>query len=279
MQKTKIRFCSKARPYPIAQEEYPELYNKYGPRLVSVTSITGMLQKFALVQWAANESVNWLKSNWPDTFEGWTQEQFEAYFNNARYAYKNIAEEAADTGTDFHSLAETYLRTVYETCDYDYVMPEGLDDSTSQMLSNFIAWCEKNEIQPLMIEQKIIGDGYGGRCDLVCDCKRFWDKSDEIVRCVMDIKTSKAYYDEMGIQLAAYQEASPIIELFDGKEMFSGIIRVNKTGTYSTNYKDYSKTHEQDYQSFLKLKDFFWLQNPEWGRQDEGEMLSVRQVV
>jgi len=267
----KVRFCSNPRAYPISRDEYPELYDKYGSRLVSVTSITKMLQKFALVQWAANEAVNYIKANWPQTFDGWTKEQFEAYFDNARYAHENIAGKAADTGTDFHTLAQVYLESLLHNRAYKF--PD-LDNATTKMLTNFIKWCEKNKVQPLCVEQEIIGDGYGGRCDLVCECKRFWDKSDEMVCCVMDIKTSKQYYDEMGIQLAAYQEATPIIGFFEGREKFSGIIRINKKGTFSTNYKDYSKTHEQDYQSFLKLKDFFWLQNPDWGRQDE--MLSVR---
>lgn len=237
----------KPRFYPVGDKWYP-----------SVTTILSVLGKNALIQWAANEAVDYIcKTSSVDD---------PNLYENARTAYKRKSEKALDIGTQFHDLAERWLKNEYM---YKNTKPEDVTDDVKEMMDNFVDWCNKHSVKPIAVEQKVIGDGYAGRVDLIAEI-------DGIIT-IADIKTSKAYYDDMGLQLAAYRNAykwgtqeNPTLPIKRNL-----IIRVDKK-SHRVNTKDFTYhkgkkwnpktekdedvviTWEDDLRVFLKLKDLYW---------------------
>lgn len=277
---------------------YPDNPNGLAP---SVTSITGALMKYGLIDWAANCAVDYIKDSNAESFaetinsENYNQfnEVVDYYhtvwlenglWDKARTAHERIRDKAADTGTDVHELCQLYLETYHvevKNKELDRAL-ESASDLQVKMLNSFKKWCEKNDIEPVHIEIKLHGDGYSGRCDLVAyrtenGAKRLG---------LYDIKTTPAYYEEQGLQLAAYAKAYDDIisreycgRIANGETIMErnskqiseiGIIRLDKK-TGSCNFSEKKTKHnlggkftphrERYTEAFMALKDFYWKYN------------------
>lgn len=232
----KISFGSKVRLYPAGDSFLP-----------SITSILQCLQKYALIQWAANCAVEDLQSRWPESFDGWSEERYEMFFAEARGAHLRIADEAKDKGTDLHSLAELYFTDIAE---HEKQMCEA-DEMTVKIMANLVKFCKKHQVKPYLVEEKVYGDGYAGRFDLLC---YLYDRFT-----LIDIKKSSGYYPEYGLQLAANKLAWDNAEP-DHKIEEMGIIRLD-TKTGGVNYKSYTDQYDSLAKAFIALKDFYWAAN------------------
>jgi len=255
----------------------PRFYPTKQGNLPSVTTILSVLSKPALIQWAADEAVKYLQSEYR-ACEGI---MVRSAFEEARFAYKGISREALETGTGVHGMIELYFDgLINEDADLRFLQAiEATDDDSYAMIENFVHWCAKHDVHPIAVEKKVIGNGYAGRVDLVAEINAFWKTKSwckkngvewtkatqkERVVAVMDVKTSKAYYEEMGMQLAAYASAY-CKELRD--TIFSaakfpdsmGIIRIDKK-SHRVNYKDYTKDWALNIESFEHLVKFYHLQ-------------------
>ncbi len=238
----------------------PRFYPVGDKQLPSVTTICGLLGKPALKKWSANMAVEYIKSHLPFGYHA-----EEHRFDKAKKAFIRESMEAADYGTFIHTLCEMYLRTgLFTTTPHE---------QTNKMLLNFAVWCKKHNVEVVVLEEKIIGDGYAGRTDLICWIDSFWDKKSQKKRvlAVLDIKTSKAYYPEMGLQVAAYRAGYSVSLIARAMQEYKenilskipthcGIIRIDKKSC-RVNFKDYSADYEQNLRGFLLLKDFFYNQN------------------
>src|SRR3990167_4050197 len=83
-----------------------------GHALTGTSSIGNVLAKPALIQWAANEAIKYIKENSSgfEMFEG-EQTKFmsgitEELLDKARFAHKKKKEKAATEGTDLHEVLE-----------------------------------------------------------------------------------------------------------------------------------------------------------------------------
>lgn len=271
-----------------------------------VPSGTTVLIQPELKQWAADCAVEYLCAI-PLFGEG----DLEA----ARDAYIVKSKQAMAYGTFIHWLCEQSLREMkpqavlekWPVPDEDWVLEVPVDMTMKFMhgfdyetktgqkrhTKGFWGWVKDNKVEPIVLEQEVIGHGYGGRLDLVC-------KMNGVITLV-DFKTGTGpYYNSWKYQLAGYRQAYNGSIPFTDVEMFKvnsvmafaqeqigriqshGILQFNKK-TNKVNYKcfdeyqatrpklegkmvdgkvpteKYTRTYETDRQTFNSLVNLWWL--------------------
>jgi len=209
-------------------------YKKEGKELPSVTTITGQLDKPALMIWAANCAVDYI-------IEGYNKDLSpDEVLNLAEVARKNfrkVSQKALNIGSQVHHAIENHILTGREP-----------HDPQDEVLSAFIAyleWREKYEVEPIKTEHTLYGPNWAGTCDLICT-GMFRGKREKFL---IDHKTSKAVYPEMRYQIAAYKSATDCVGC--------GILRVDKI-TGIPEWKDTTKTYDDDLRVFSILTDLWW---------------------
>jgi|11BtaG_2_1085332.scaffolds.fasta_scaffold03546_9 hypothetical protein len=130
-----------------------------------------------------------------------------------------VRDEAAEIGTLAHKYCESYIKKEkVDTSDYS-------ENQIKKAIVAYDAFRDWNsQLKPEYVESeiKLISDKYktGGTCDLILKLKN------KLV--IGDLKTSKAIYPEMIIQLGAYRK---LYELQTGNKITSGLIlRIDKEG-------------------------------------------------
>lgn len=168
--------------------------NGDGRTVPSVTTIIKMINKPSLMGWS-----NWL---------GMQGTSYAQYMKKASYI-----------GTCVHEIIECKLTgKKFELKDANTWFLE-----VPAYVDNFIRWYKDNEIIPIKIEEKMVSDKFGGTCDIYCEF--------EGKKTILDIKTSKAVYSTMFIQLAGYV----ILKELQGEIVEQvGILTVNKKEAYVT---------------------------------------------
>ena len=142
-----------------------------GTRVPGVTTITGVLNKPALIKWANNLGLQGIDS--------------------AKYV-----DTLADIGTLAHNLVECDL--IGAKPDISEYSSKEIDLAENSLLSYF-EWKKDKEIEVYMIEKQLISElyQYGGQIDAYLKING--------VKTLLDLKTSKAIYSEMVTQVAAYR--------------------------------------------------------------------------
>ena len=145
--------------------------NKDGQRLPGVTTITGQLDKPALIKWANNLGLQGIDS--------------------AKYT-----DHLAEIGTLAHDMTACYLRGV--ECDTSEYTTKQIDQAENSCLS-FYEWEKDSKLEPILIEQPLVSEEYqfGGTIDFYGKCN--------IAQELIDLKTGKAIYPEMWYQVAGYR--------------------------------------------------------------------------
>lgn len=216
----------------------PRFYTKDGQKLPSVTTILGILNKPALVPWAANAACDYILANL-DAKETHTSIYLHSVVEAARKNYRTIGRQAMDIGSTVHEIVHGYLKTGTE--------PKIDSEPVLAGFLAFLEWVDTHKVEPFESEITVYGDGYAGTTDLVA----FVDGKLTLV----DMKVSKGIYDEYPLQIAAYRAAYP------GNLEASGILRLDKETGYPE-WKDFSSQYEHDLRAFLLLKDY-WLNRRE----------------
>jgi hypothetical protein len=168
-------------------------YEKNGVEYPSVTTITGILDKPALVQWAANCAVDYVAGNL-DRLKSDNVHEGEAVLLEARSAHKTVKDEAAGNGTLVHKAIELYINhEPYE----DLLSTE----ESKTAFSAFLSWEDKNHVLWEKTECEVVSErhGYAGRFDAIATINGH--------RYLVDFKTSKGIWDEYKYQLCAYMQA------------------------------------------------------------------------
>jgi len=143
-----------------------------GTRVPSVTTILGILNKPALLDWA-----------WRCGLDG--------------LDYKEVRDNKADIGTLAHYMIMCHLKGQQpETSEYSQ---QDISLAENCFLS-YLEWEKGHRIEPVIIEQPLISEeyGFGGTID-------FFGQVDGQPR-LLDFKTGKAIYPEFFYQLAAYEQ-------------------------------------------------------------------------
>ena len=142
--------------------------NKDGVIVPGVTTITGILNKPALVRWANGLGLKGIDVS-------------------------KYVDEKARIGTLSHHIVECYLKKEHPELD-DYSANQiGMAQNS---VKKFFDWEKKNDFQIIESELKLVSEvhGFGGCCDIYCMLNG--------KRTLLDIKTSKGIYDEMFTQVA-----------------------------------------------------------------------------
>lgn len=103
-----------------------------------------------------------------------------------------ISRQAAERGRNVHHIVETWCK--------DGVLPS-MGGEYNGYIQAFLGWHESVKPKAIHSEVELWSDtwGYAGRCDLVAEI------GDALY--VIDFKTGKGLYREVGLQLAAYRWA------------------------------------------------------------------------
>lgn len=143
-----------------------------GERVPSVTTVLGILNKPALLEWA-----------WKLGTEG--------------IDYKAVRDTAADVGSLAHYLILCHLRGIEpDTSEYS----QQVIDKAETCLIKFWDWEKEHTLKPVLIETPLVSELYrfGGTPD--------WFGLIDGTEETLDFKTGKAIYAEFFHQLAAYNQ-------------------------------------------------------------------------
>lgn len=205
-----------------------------GTKLKSVTTILKVLDKPALVGWAANKEREACVEAARLVFERFGDNKvsgvsFEAALLTELTSVKSHrreTESAAAIGTLVHSRIEWELRTKLKIrSKMEPKIPEHQVDRKTGEVSEHPAhvayrayqeWVKESKLVPLAIEQRVWSRkyGYAGTMDVYGECYG--------VRTLLDWKTGKSIYDEALLQNAAYRHAW--IEMGQAEAPVSGLI-------------------------------------------------------
>lgn len=172
----------------------------------SVTSALSVVAKPALVGWAAkvereaalHAALELLtRPGRPLDREGFFA-AFETQVRAAKAAQK-VAEEAAEIGKRLHAVVEADLKA--ELGHGPAVEIDRLPDAIETSFLHWLEWRRQHRVKPLVMEQVVYSRAhrYAGTMDLVAEV--------DGARTVIDLKTSKAVYPEMPVQITAYRHA------------------------------------------------------------------------
>lgn len=194
-------------------DEKAHLHTLEGKPLTGVTTVLGVIAKPALIQWAANTAIEYVKANLEALRLGDNNVLIEA-----KTAHNKKKEAAGEWGTTFHSKAEAYINLCIEKGS---VLPYEDED-----IKKFVVWSIENNVKFLSSEKHLYSREWwvGGIADIICeiDGKRY----------IGDIKTSSGIYPEAIVQTCAYAKMAQEM----GEKDFDGVIIINcdKRGGFKT---------------------------------------------
>ena len=161
---------------------------------LSVTDIIERgVPKPALVSWAADSSAACVVNEW-DAITGMEPFARGNYVRSARF---RVSDPAKLRGAELHRLLEAViLGREVQVSDQLYGAAKALTDLVD-------AW----DLTPVLSEAPVVNFtyGYAGRLDLIAD-----DRTG--ARCLVDLKSGKAVYDEAALQLAGYRYAEGYLD-------------------------------------------------------------------
>lgn len=209
-----------------------------GTKVPSVTTILSVINKPALISWAANQAVDFMAENIKPG-QSLDEVQLQQLFNDARKAHTKTKQNTADIGSMVHDWISRFIRGEKPE------MP--INEQLKSSINNFLDWKEKHGVKFLLSEQPVYSKkfNYCGTLDFVAhiDNNLF----------LGDIKTSNAIYDEYWVQLAAYGVARS--EEFPEEDYKSqGIIRISRDGSFEFKTADNSK---ECFDAFLAARTLF----------------------
>lgn len=127
---------------------------------------------------------------------GWSKDSLLGWANKIGREGKTLADGrdgAAKKGQCVHALVEEHL--MGSTSDEDEFSEEMIKECTPNA-ERIVKWLHDNEYSVVECERQMVGPGFGGTLDLVLE------KNGEFI--LGDIKTGSGIYDEVIVQLGAY---------------------------------------------------------------------------
>ena len=165
--------------------EKAHTYKLGGEKILGTTTVLGMVNKPALVPWAAKKVIEYIEENCeaiekPHALHYQVSPQDLAW---AKSAHTRHRDDAAQTGTDVHAEIEQYVRA--------QMFNERVPTDVSPQTEHFIKWSKKVG-NKFIASELVVFDGdlrVGGTCDIltVANGTFFFD----------DIKTSSGIYDNV----------------------------------------------------------------------------------
>lgn len=154
-----------------------------------VTTVLKILNKPALVGWAANMAGDYIKANLVPG-EAVDEIKIQALVKGAKSAHRDRRDSAADGGTYIHNWIEEYVR------GENPAMP--VNPTLKRVIDDFLEWHDRVRPETVYAERMLcsVEHKLAGTPDLVC-------RVDGKLT-IMDWKTGSGIYPEMFLQMAAY---------------------------------------------------------------------------
>jgi len=173
-------------------DEKKHVYTVDGENVLSVTGITGIIDKSGpLMWWSVGQCLEYVESRLP-TLSSLDEVQTKAFLHDAHRAHLKSSRAAADVGTVAHDWIDDFLKGKRERTD----LPKNQLARTS--VESFLEWFDENVDEVIETEFKCYSreHNYAGTADF-----------DGIVngeRVIADWKTGKAIYPEYELQGNGY---------------------------------------------------------------------------
>ena len=182
-----------------------------GRYVPSVTQVLDVINKPALMPWAAKEGAQFYMDNVEDGLDG------KDMADGIRTAFRKKSHGARDIGLMVHKWCESAINWKLGNGAAP-ALPE--NDQAQSAIGGFRLWLQENDVEWLSAEEKVYHNkfNYAGTVDAVANINGEF--------CVVDFKTSTGIWDEYFLQTAAYAEA---ISLVYGEQVESAwILRFDK---------------------------------------------------
>ncbi len=198
------------------------VYKLNGKRMTGVTTILGVINKPALVGWAARVAVEHIESIWHGGVL-YTRKDVKEVLEEAKGMHLRKKEAGGTKGTDAHSKVEDYVK---ERIERFKGIPVALGPTyPDQTIAPFAQWAVDNKIRFLDSERKFYSKSLfvAGTADLLFekDGKRY----------VGDVKTFKKLWDRTPMfQCAGYA----LLAQEMGEPKFDGycVLRLSEDGSF-----------------------------------------------
>lgn len=184
--------------------------------LMGVTTVLGKWDKGGLIQWAANQAVEYVRDKtMGDLEDGELEHKIGDWLTEAKTAHAKKRDKAAEKGTDVHSQIEGFINHAIKKHD-GHLVDEEMEEHAEEQLASFMRWSRENSVKFLESEKKLYSEEHwiAGTADFVAeiDGKTY----------VGDIKTGKSIWSTAFYQCAAYA-----IMLEDMDYKFDGVVVVH----------------------------------------------------
>lgn len=172
------------------RKKHAYYWKEKGLFVPGATSILGILDKPALIQWASNKTAEHVLANLKG---GEDRATIERVCGEATGKHTRLKEEAGAIGSDLHELAHSLFT------GRPVEVPE--DVPTQKALIALQEWIAQNDVKPIDVEQIVFSRAayYAGTFDLLCSLNGRL--------ALVDLKTSSYVYDEHKMQLGGYRFA------------------------------------------------------------------------
>ena len=198
-------------------EEIKHTYFYEGKKVPSVTSILSIVNKPALINWAANMAADYFKGQ-IEPGKSYDEIQLNTIWKDAKSAHYKKKVETGDIGTFVHQWVEDYIKGKNP--------PPPVNDDLKASTERFMKWQKDEKVKFLSSEQVIYSkiNNYCGTLDFICKINgKLY---------LGDLKTSSGIYKtEHGMQVSAYRMARE--EEFTNEKYTGGaIIRIGRDGAF-----------------------------------------------
>lgn len=242
----------------------------------SVTTIDCRDKSAQLMAWAVNTMADYLKGEYQKLDEVFSNEDEidpELFYYNivdhAKKHYRDLATEAAGIGSEVHDAIEQFVK--HGEIKEEFSCPEAQNSFNA-----FLEWSDENVEYYIESERVVFSEqhGYAGCLDAIAQMKvnKLFPKGGKFL---VDFKTSKAIYDSMVMQLAAYcgarsemygtykyrnTDGEILVEEYEKIDIDgAGIIRIDKE-TGLPEWKNFTDKLDRQYDAFILLVRFFYVE-------------------
>lgn len=202
----------------MAYDPIKHMYTVNGLRVPSVTTVTGVMDKPALIPWAVNETINYVAGAWRPESK-YSREQIDGILKDAKSARFRTSQKALNIGREAHEWVEAWIKGKILNIPTPPI-PDYPPVRTA--IESYLEWERATRPLYLSSERRVysLKHMYSGTLDTLAVI-------DGAVT-VTDLKTSKGIYPEYFIQCAAYAQA--VSEEDDIKIGRLSVIRIPKDG-------------------------------------------------
>ncbi len=212
---------------------------------ISVTSVTGMMDKPALKFWSVKMMKEYLFSFFETVANKYSHESLLEAIEEGSKAHTKFKEKAADLGTQVHDWAEQYILYELGINKERPVVKKEYDERVKNGVLAFLQWVDEHKIKFIASEQLLYSKKYK-YCG-IADCIAKVDGKLTLV----DFKTSNYMAIEYFAQVSAYAYADMEES---GKGYYQSLILKFSKETGDFEQKIRSKEEmKEDYKAFLGL--------------------------